>query len=111
MVHLAMPQNDESGSPVTSGEHITDEQYNATPCPEGPSDGSRPHHRLRRRPRTGCCADAARRRTRCVVHARNSERLAVVQDLVDRSAAGVVGNLADPEETRGVAGQVTTSDG
>jgi hypothetical protein len=27
MVHIAMQQNDESGSPVTWGEHVTDEQY------------------------------------------------------------------------------------
>jgi hypothetical protein len=29
MVHIAMQQNDESGSPVTWGEHVTDEQYTA----------------------------------------------------------------------------------
>ena len=29
MVHIAMQQNDESGSPVTWGEHVTDEQYGA----------------------------------------------------------------------------------
>ena len=27
MVHIAMQQNDDSGSPVTWGEHVTDEQY------------------------------------------------------------------------------------
>ena len=27
MVHIAMQQNDETGSPVTWGEHVTDEQY------------------------------------------------------------------------------------
>jgi quercetin dioxygenase-like cupin family protein len=27
MVHIAMQQNDESGSPVTWGEHVTDDQY------------------------------------------------------------------------------------
>jgi multimeric flavodoxin WrbA len=27
MAHIAMQQNDESGSPVTWGEHVTDEQY------------------------------------------------------------------------------------
>jgi hypothetical protein len=27
MVHIAMQQNDESGSPVTWGEHVTDEEY------------------------------------------------------------------------------------
>ena len=29
MVHIAMQQNDETGSPVTWGEHVTDEQYSA----------------------------------------------------------------------------------
>ena len=29
MVHIAMQQTDESGSPVTWGEHVTDEQYRA----------------------------------------------------------------------------------
>ena len=29
MVHIAMQQNDETGSPVTWGEHVTDEQYAA----------------------------------------------------------------------------------
>jgi len=29
MVHLGLQQNDESGSPVTRGEHVTDEQYAA----------------------------------------------------------------------------------
>ena len=28
MVHIAMQQNDENGSPVTWGEHVTDEQSN-----------------------------------------------------------------------------------
>jgi quercetin dioxygenase-like cupin family protein len=27
MVHIAMHQNDDTGSPVTWGEHVTDEQY------------------------------------------------------------------------------------
>src|SRR3954451_21513728 len=27
MVHIAMQQNDDTGSPVTWGEHVTDEQY------------------------------------------------------------------------------------
>ena len=31
MAHIAMQQNDESGSPVTWGEHVTDEQYSAAP--------------------------------------------------------------------------------
>jgi len=31
MVHLGMQQNDTNGSPVTWGEHVTDEQYNAAP--------------------------------------------------------------------------------
>ena len=29
MVHIAMQQNDESGSPVSWGEHVSDEQYRA----------------------------------------------------------------------------------
>ena len=29
MVHIAIHQNDETGSPVTWGEHVTDEQYGA----------------------------------------------------------------------------------
>jgi hypothetical protein len=32
MVHIAMQQNDESGSPVTWGEPVTDEQYTAQPA-------------------------------------------------------------------------------
>src|SRR6476469_7405019 len=31
MVHSAMQQNDETGSPVTWGEHVADEQHRATP--------------------------------------------------------------------------------
>jgi quercetin dioxygenase-like cupin family protein len=31
MTHLAMQEADDSGSPVTWGEHVTDEQYNAAP--------------------------------------------------------------------------------
>jgi quercetin dioxygenase-like cupin family protein len=31
MVHIAMQQNDESGSPVTWGKHVTDEQYASAP--------------------------------------------------------------------------------
>jgi hypothetical protein len=31
MVHIAMQQNDETGSPVTWGEHVTDEQYKGAP--------------------------------------------------------------------------------
>jgi quercetin dioxygenase-like cupin family protein len=27
MVHIAIQQNDETGNPVTWGEHVTDEQY------------------------------------------------------------------------------------
>ena len=30
MVHIAMQQNDQSGSPVSWGEHVSDEQYSAT---------------------------------------------------------------------------------
>ena len=29
MVHVAMQQTDETGSPVTWGEHVSDEQYAA----------------------------------------------------------------------------------
>jgi quercetin dioxygenase-like cupin family protein len=32
MVHIAMQQLDESGSPVTWGEHVSDAQYAATPA-------------------------------------------------------------------------------
>jgi hypothetical protein len=31
MLHIAMQQNDDTGSPVTWGEHVTDEQYSPTP--------------------------------------------------------------------------------
>jgi NAD(P)-dependent dehydrogenase (short-subunit alcohol dehydrogenase family) len=41
-----------------------------------------------------------------VVHARNSDRLTAVRDLVDRGAAVVVGDLSDLEETRGIARDV-----
>jgi NAD(P)-dependent dehydrogenase (short-subunit alcohol dehydrogenase family) len=41
-----------------------------------------------------------------VVHARNTDRLMAVRDLLDRGAAAVVGDLSDLEETRGVAAQV-----
>jgi NAD(P)-dependent dehydrogenase (short-subunit alcohol dehydrogenase family) len=41
-----------------------------------------------------------------VVHARNTDRLTAVRDLLDRGAAAVVGDLSDLEETRGVAAQV-----
>jgi NAD(P)-dependent dehydrogenase (short-subunit alcohol dehydrogenase family) len=41
-----------------------------------------------------------------VVHARNSERLTAVSDLVEQGAAAVVGDLADPKQTRALAGQV-----
>jgi hypothetical protein len=29
MVHIAMQQNDDSGNPVTWGEHVSDEHYGA----------------------------------------------------------------------------------
>lgn len=38
-----------------------------------------------------------------VVHARTSERLAAVQDLLDRGAQAVVGDLAKPDEVRRLA--------
>ena len=41
-----------------------------------------------------------------VVHVRSAARLGAVQDLVDRGAAVVTGDLADPEQTRDVAVQV-----
>src|SRR4051794_32764189 len=41
-----------------------------------------------------------------VVHARTQDRLAALQDLLDRGAAGVVGDLADEAQTRGLAEQV-----
>src|SRR4051794_31727864 len=41
-----------------------------------------------------------------VVHARNSDRLTAVRDLVERGAAAVVGDLSDLEQTRGIAGRV-----
>jgi hypothetical protein len=31
MTHLAMQEVDDQGSPVTWGEHVTDEEYSATP--------------------------------------------------------------------------------
>jgi NAD(P)-dependent dehydrogenase (short-subunit alcohol dehydrogenase family) len=41
-----------------------------------------------------------------VVHVRNADRLTAVSELQDQGAAAVVGDLADLEETRGVADQV-----
>jgi NAD(P)-dependent dehydrogenase (short-subunit alcohol dehydrogenase family) len=41
-----------------------------------------------------------------VVHARNHDRLTAMRDLVDRGAAAVVGDLADLDQTRAIAGQV-----
>lgn len=32
MVHIAMQQNDDAGSPVTWGQHVTDEEYSAAPA-------------------------------------------------------------------------------
>ena len=32
MVHIAMQESDEAGSPVTWGEHVSDEQYGAEPA-------------------------------------------------------------------------------
>jgi NAD(P)-dependent dehydrogenase (short-subunit alcohol dehydrogenase family) len=40
-----------------------------------------------------------------VVHARSTERLEAVRDLLDRGAAGVTGDLSDLDETRRVADQ------
>jgi NAD(P)-dependent dehydrogenase (short-subunit alcohol dehydrogenase family) len=41
-----------------------------------------------------------------IVHARSTDRLAAVRDLLDRGAAAVVGDLSDLEETRSLAAQV-----
>jgi NAD(P)-dependent dehydrogenase (short-subunit alcohol dehydrogenase family) len=41
-----------------------------------------------------------------IVHARSAERLAAVDDLIGQGAATVVGDLADPDQTRAVADQV-----
>ena len=41
-----------------------------------------------------------------VVHARNDDRLEAVRDLTDRGGAAVAGDLADADQTRGVADQV-----
>jgi NAD(P)-dependent dehydrogenase (short-subunit alcohol dehydrogenase family) len=41
-----------------------------------------------------------------VVHARDRSRLAAAADLVPRGAVAVTGDLADPDQTRGVARQV-----
>jgi NAD(P)-dependent dehydrogenase (short-subunit alcohol dehydrogenase family) len=41
-----------------------------------------------------------------VVHVRNSGRLAAVRDLVERGAAVIVGDLANLDETRGIARDV-----
>jgi NAD(P)-dependent dehydrogenase (short-subunit alcohol dehydrogenase family) len=43
---------------------------------------------------------------RVVVHVRNGDRLAAVNDLVERGAAAVIGDLSDVAQTRGVADQV-----
>lgn len=44
-----------------------------------------------------------------VVHARSLERLAAVQGLMERGAAGVVGDLSDMEQVRDLADQVNRS--
>src|SRR3954447_20581406 len=41
-----------------------------------------------------------------IVHARNGERLAAVNDLIDRGASTVAGDLADLDQTRAVADHV-----
>ena len=35
MVHIAMQQHDESGTPVTCGRHVTDEEYHEAPTIAG----------------------------------------------------------------------------
>lgn len=44
-----------------------------------------------------------------IVHARSTARLAAVQELMDRGAAGVAGDLSDVEQVRSVAHQVNGS--
>lgn len=44
-----------------------------------------------------------------VVHARSLERLTAVNALIERGAAGMVGDLADMEQVRGLADQVNRS--
>jgi len=41
-----------------------------------------------------------------ILHARSAGRLAAAQDLLDRGAEGVTGDLSDVEQTRGLADQV-----
>ena len=41
-----------------------------------------------------------------IVHVRSTERLATVNDLIGQGASGVVGDLADVNQTRAVADQV-----
>jgi NAD(P)-dependent dehydrogenase (short-subunit alcohol dehydrogenase family) len=41
-----------------------------------------------------------------IVHTRSAERRAAVNDLIDRGASAVVGDLADLDQTRAVAEQV-----
>ena len=41
-----------------------------------------------------------------ILHARSTERLAAVDDLISRGASGIVGDLADLDQTRAVADQV-----
>jgi NAD(P)-dependent dehydrogenase (short-subunit alcohol dehydrogenase family) len=44
---------------------------------------------------------------RVIVHARSSDRLSSVQDLLDRGAQGVVGDLGDLAQTRSIAEEVS----
>ena len=41
-----------------------------------------------------------------IIHARSQDRLAAVNDLIDRGAVSVIGDLADARQTRAVADQV-----
>jgi short chain dehydrogenase len=43
-----------------------------------------------------------------IVHVRSAERLAAVNDLIGRGASAVVGDLADLDQTRAVAEQVSS---
>ena len=40
MVHIAIQEADESGSPVTWGRHVSDEEYSARPQPVNPANNS-----------------------------------------------------------------------
>ena len=68
--------------------------------------GTHLHHRFRRRPRSGGRTTLLSDGHEVIVHARSAERRAAVNDLIDRGASAVVGDLADLNQTRAVADQV-----